>query len=272
MAKFKPYIPPTTMPTIRKGMTMDKFPLWAWPVFSRQVLFTGDTDYSGQPTIQVGETKPFTAAQRRKQIEKANDYIEDNLDDMKEYYDYLTWEDLAAQEGIRPEVFVVVWNNQPALRKRDAGILYLFEVAKVTKVTTPRKLTEIVWSTYDGYDIWVQTISGRSTLSLVYDHEQIGNYEYLSAIDVKDLDFLPEYMRGPYGFIPWDDEGRAYIQFDGHHRDYTATVRSISQLHFFLEGESEDHTEAEIIEVEEGSPFNRDNLAFALLMHGIEVQ
>jgi len=274
MAKFKPYIPPTTMPkTIRKGMTMDKFPLWAWPIFSRQVLFTGEVSrYTGRPTTQVGETKPYTAAQRRKQIEKANDYIEDNLDYMKEEYDYLTWEDWAEQEGILPEVFVIVWNNQPALRKRDAGVLYLFEVAKVTKVTTPRKLTEIVWSTYDGYDVWVQTISGRSTLSLVYDHEQIGDGDYLSAIDAKDLDLLIEYMRGPHGFIPWDDEGRAYIQFDGHHGDYTATVRSISQLHFFLEGESDDHTAAKIIEVAENSPFNSDNLVIALLMHGIEVE
>lgn len=274
MAKFKPYVPPMAMPkTIRKGMTMDKFPLSAWPIFSRQVLFIGRTDrYSRQPTTQVEETKPYTAAQRRKEIEKANDYIEDNLDYMKEDDDYLTWEGWAEQKGILPEVFVIVWNNQPALRKRGGGVVFLFEVAKVTKVTTPRKLTEIMWSTYAGYDVWVQIISGRSTLSLVYDHEQIGDYDYLSAIDVRDLDLLIEYMRGPYGFIPWDDKGRAYIQFDGHHGDYTATVRSISQLHDFLEGESDDHTEAKIIEVTEDSPFNSDNLAIALLMHGIEVE
>ena len=101
----------------------------------------------------------------------------------------------------------------------------------------------------------------------MFDDEYL-RYEYQGAIDA-DIEILPEYMRGPYGFIPWDDEGRAYIEFDGQ---YTATVRSISQLHDFLERQGEDHTEAEIIEVEEGSPFNRDNLAFVLLMHGIEVQ
>ncbi len=272
MAKFKPYVPPATMPkTIRKGMTMDKFPLWAWPVFSRQVLFAGRADrYSRQrATTQVGETEPYTAEQRRKEIEKANDYIEDNLDYMKENYDYLTWEDWATKEGILPEVFVIVWNNQPALRKRDTGVLYLFEVAKVTKVTIPRKLTEIMWSTYAEYDVWVQTISGRSTLSLVYDHAQTGDYDYLQAMGVANMELLIEYMRGPYGFIPWNDEGRAYIEFDGQ---YTATVRSISQLHDFLERQGDDHTEAKILEVTEDSPFSSDNLAMALLMHGIEVE
>ena len=287
---FKPYIPPTTLPkTIRKGMTMDKFPLWAWPVFSRTVVIYASVDRSRKPTVTFEEKPALDSTKRKRMLKKANDFVEgyewklsrkaarETLDyydegagpaDLSAYYSNLFDTILGAGKALSPELLSVVFSLQMprVVAKYFARGLETYTIESVKR---DGNATHIVWSTYAGYDFYAQTIKGRSSSGMFFESEALG-YEFLRVLGTEAAALI-DFMRTPSGALPWDEQGRAYIEFDMK-GDYTATVRSVAQLHDFLSREGGDIKGGRILEVAPSSAFTEENLVIALLMHGVEVQ
>jgi hypothetical protein len=221
-------------------------------------------------------------------LKKANDFVEgyerklsrkaarETLDyynegagpaDLGEYYSDLYGTILGKSGSLSEELIGVIFSLQMPREINNASL----ETYTVESVKRDGNATHIVWSTYDGYDLYVQTIKGRSSSGMFFESESL-DYEFLGALDIRDTSDLVDFMRAPSGALPWDERGRAYIEFDTGEDDYTATVRSVAQLHDFLSREGDRIKGARILEIEPSSAFTDENLVIALLMHGVETE
>jgi hypothetical protein len=265
MAKFKHYTPPTKLPaTIRKGMTMDKFPLWAWPVFSRTV----ELQERGGGLHLEDEIAMVTSEKRRRIVKKANQFIKDRLTHLLDTREYggSDAEYAAFKAGIPNSVLAAVLNAAQPRNFDDDGIATQLPVVESAK--RREGVTFIQWE--DGYTIvsgegftYLQKITGRKSFVFIIDGE-----------DTRADDILP-FVVSPTGGIPFDEKGRAYIDFDKGGHVYQATVRSIDQLRDFLSrGENvEDIKSAKVARVfKQESEFTSADLETVIRSFGIEVK
>jgi|TARA_R110000824_G_scaffold252429_2_gene441227 hypothetical protein len=184
---FKEYTPPETLPkTIRKGMTMAKFPLWAWPIFSAGLYYEDD---------ELKEVKAVHARTRAKVVGEMNSILWRYSEDISEAD---TWEDLfdlSYRVASRAQKFRLM--QEPRQSWQLAQVLFSSqlprsrssyrhgEVLQVVSTKRQGKVLYIVWGSSDGEmsPFYVQKIEGKKSYVIGADADD-GQESFRTYLDI----------------------------------------------------------------------------------------
>ena len=286
------YTPPDKFPKRLKGLDMGRFPLWAWPVFAETLAPIED---EATKRLSFPLREQVSLSEREKEVSTVNRIVEaysergdllkkTALEDyhvsgfehrLPDYYEEVSDRIIeeAHNQGIDDGVTQVVLDRQRTVKKYTSGI-YRY-VVKAVQQDPSYDYLQIVWSSYAEYITCIQIFDtrisraspfGRNFCFLFDTQEEDGSYEAENAL-------LPGLRRrNGSPFLPWLDEGRAYIEFDMGTHTYNATIPSLWSLNDYLNREPKDIKSATIGDIRKGSPFTRGHLEMVLALHGIEVK
>ena len=287
------YTPPSEFPKRLKGLDMGRFPLWAWPVFA-ETLAPQENEATARLSFPLWRER-VSLSGREKEVSTVNRLVEaysesgmllkkTALDDsevrgfehrLPDYYDDVSGRIIeeARDQGIEAEVTQVVLDRQRTVKKYTPSN-YRY-VVKAVQQDPSYNYLQIVWSSWFGYVTCIQIFDTR----ISYEEPFGRNFCFL--FDAEDIEgsseaenkLLPERNRRKGSpFLPWLDEGRAYVEFDMGTHTYNATIPSLWALNDYLNREPKKVKSATIGDIRKGSPFTRGHLEMVLALHGIEVK
>lgn len=289
------YTPPDKFPKRLKGLDMGRFPLWAWPVFA-ETLAPRENEETKRLSFPLWREK-VSLSERRKQVNTANRIVAEYSERgdllkkyalesyevsgrehrLPDYYDgeagHIMREGIAL--GVDANVTQVVLDRQRTVKKYTDGA-YRY-VVKAVQQDPSYEYLQIVWSSYFQRTHCIQIFDMRKS----YKDPHGSSICFLFDIDESDesSDAEDQLLPGQHAehlggspFLPWLDEGRAYIEFDMGTHTYNATIRSLWALNDYVPYETNHIKSATIGDIRKGSPFTRGHLEMVLALHGIEVK
>jgi len=194
---------------------------------------------------------------------------------LPDYYDGVSGRIIeeARDQGIDAEVTQVVLDRQRTVKKYTLSN-YRY-VVKAVQQDPSYDYLQIVWSSWFGNVTCIQIFDTRISYRRPFGR----NFCFL--FDADDIEgsgkaentLLPGLRRrNGSPFLPWLNEGRAYIEFDMGTHTYNATIPSLWTLNDYLSEGTTNVKSATIGDIRKGSPFTRGHLEMVLALHGIEVQ